>query len=57
MFSVKTFLSMLGTVPRGGRIANQIPVDILEDPALNEAIKIVSSSGDAAVYRIAPAEL
>jgi len=48
---------MLGTVPRGGRIANQIPVDILEDPALNEAIKIVSSSGDAAVYRIAPAEL
>jgi hypothetical protein len=28
-------------IPRGGRVANQIPADILEDPALNEAIKIV----------------
>jgi len=28
--------------PRGGRVANQIPAEILEDKALNEAIKIVS---------------
>ena len=33
----------LGALPRGGRVANQIPNDILDDPALNEAIKIVSS--------------
>lgn len=32
----------LGTTPRGGRVVNQIPADILEDSALNEAIKIVS---------------
>jgi len=37
------FSNSLGTQPRGGRVVNQIPVDILEDPALNEAIKIVTS--------------
>lgn len=34
----------LGTLPRGGRVVNQIPREILEDSALNEAIKIVVSS-------------
>jgi 2-(3-amino-3-carboxypropyl)histidine synthase len=34
----------LGTTPRGGRIVNQIPREISEDSALNEAIKIVMSS-------------
>jgi 2-(3-amino-3-carboxypropyl)histidine synthase len=29
------------SLPRGGRVANQIPAEILEDKALNEAIKIV----------------
>ena len=32
------------TLPRGGRVANQIPTEILEDEALNEAIKIVRYS-------------
>lgn len=32
------------TLPRGGRVANQISAEILEDEALNEAIKIVSYS-------------
>jgi hypothetical protein len=40
----RTLLIPLGAAPRGGRVANQIPADILEDPALNEAIKIVLSS-------------
>lgn len=34
---------MIATAPRGGRVANQIPAEILEDVALNEAIKIVYS--------------
>jgi hypothetical protein len=37
----------VGTPPRGGRIANQIPEDILHDEALNEAIKIVALCLDA----------
>jgi hypothetical protein len=35
---------ILGIQPRGGRIVNQIPAEVLEDVALNEAIKIVNPS-------------
>jgi hypothetical protein len=44
--SSKAFIGLslcIGTTPRGGRVVNQIPADILEDSALNEAIKIVYS--------------
>jgi len=41
IISIRRKLTLTGTAPRGGRIANQIPADILEDAALNEAIKIV----------------